>query len=359
MGKITCLPPSWGSGGSELAVGEKCGGCGGCDMFLDYAAQVRARLEIVSAAFRKEYERKGLDAGTLPQIKTVTGDETHYRARFQLDRGAFHKYHSNSLVTVHNCPIATDEVNEYLAAQSDCMNGTNANDSERGKNGANESVVFGDKRVVPGKGGKKVVTGSRSGKSAPSEETTVCVELNTTCGKRMLQFDVRSFFQSNLGMLERAIPLVCGRMTGHNVLDMYAGCGTFSTFLADAFDMVTIVEKDKLGITFAEVNMKGAKADGARKSFALSGSRWVKFHGEETQFDAAVLDPPRNGLEREVLQYFVSHPVGEVRYLSCNAATHARDVASLAAAGYTLCGLTMLDFYPQTHHTETLATLRW
>ncbi len=71
------------------------------------------------------------------------------------------------------------------------------------------------------------------------------------------------------------------------------------------------------------------------------------------------LNPPRTGLEPAVLAW----TTGEYRperlaYLSCSAGTLSRDLAALAAAGYTVEALIPCDFFPQTHHVETLALLR-
>lgn len=324
--------------------------CGGCDMMgIDEQQQVDMRKSLLKDAFFKAFSRAGLDTHLLPSITAVTGDAFNYRARVQLDGGAFHKYHSTERAAVHNCIVATAEINEYLSEIEKEISIRKLPFIE------GRCQVFGDRRVVPGKNGRKVIVCNTASNIPPSESTEVCVELDTSIGRKRLKFDVRGFFQSNLGMLERAVPLVCGGLSGHNLLDMYAGCGTFSAFLTDNADEVTLVEKDTLGITYAEVNMAGR----AHKSFALSGRLWVKFHGDETLFDAAILDPPRAGLEKEVLQYFISHPVPIVRYLSCNAITHARDVAALAAGGYAIHDLALLDFYPQTHRTESLATLYW
>lgn len=71
------------------------------------------------------------------------------------------------------------------------------------------------------------------------------------------------------------------------------------------------------------------------------------------------LNPPRTGLEPAVLAWTTDEYRPErLAYLSCSAGTLSRDLAALAAAGYSVEALLPYDFFPQTHHVETLALLR-
>ena len=71
------------------------------------------------------------------------------------------------------------------------------------------------------------------------------------------------------------------------------------------------------------------------------------------------LNPPRTGLEPAVLAWITDRYRPErLAYLSCSAGTLSRDLAALAAAGHTVEALIPYDFFPQTHHVETLALLK-
>ena len=71
------------------------------------------------------------------------------------------------------------------------------------------------------------------------------------------------------------------------------------------------------------------------------------------------LNPPRTGLEPAVLAWTTDEYRPErLAYLSCSAGTLSRDLAALVAAGYSVEALLPYDFFPQTHHVETLALLR-
>ena len=75
-------------------------------------------------------------------------------------------------------------------------------------------------------------------------------------------------------------------------------------------------------------------------------------------FDAVVMDPPRDGCNRAVLDAIKRFGVRRVVYVSCNPATLARDCRILAGYGYELESLKAFDMFPQTAHVESVAVLK-
>ena len=158
--------------------------------------------------------------------------------------------------------------------------------------------------------------------------------------------------------MEKAITLAVADLSGKNALDMYSGCGTFSVFLAEKFEKVTLVEHNRAAIVFAEQNLLGKNHD----SYGISGEKWVKENSASIlskigNFDAVVIDPPRSGIEKEVLNFLCTVKPPVLRVISCDPVTNARDIRCLIDAGYKLKKLYLLDFYPQTSHIESLCFL--
>ena len=75
------------------------------------------------------------------------------------------------------------------------------------------------------------------------------------------------------------------------------------------------------------------------------------------KYDAVVLDPPRDGCERAVIEAVSDFGVKKVVYVSCNPATLARDCKILAGKGYRLESVRAFDMFPQTAHVETVCLL--
>ena len=312
--------------------------CGGCNLQIaDSKYQQQLRKNILLDIFTRAFYHSQIK---LPELETVIGSSTEYRNRFQFDSGGLKKHASSDSVKLTDCLVAVPEIRKFIA-------------SEKGqkiiKNG--RTYVFADKRV---QGTEKVVF-------APAINTLCSVSLsiptntNNATETHTISFDVQGFFQSNLQLVEKTIPLLIEGLEGNNLLDMYAGVGTFSVFAGKKFKQVTLVEHNKNAISFAKINLQHLTKAGIKiTSIATSGEKWIK-NANIPSFDAVIIDPPRSGIEKQVLNWLCTSKIKKIRYLSCDPVTLARDTKKLLEAGYTLQRLFMLDFYPQTSHIESLA----
>lgn len=331
----------------------KCGGCNMQHIKSDYQKELRISM------LRDCFEREGISVG---EIEVISGNDTGYRSRIQLHDGGFFEKETNSLVPLDHCPVATAEINEWLKA-------TPIKDRPKGR-----VHIFGDSRVTtdtPHKvliaeekqiQQKKIVgkTKKKIKNAVPHRFQGTVFNTSNLCSVlingKTIQFDVQGFFQSNLTVLEKSIDAVLKNMAGSSVLDMYAGCGTFSVFLTDHFKNTTLVEHNRDALVFAEMNLNGT----SHESYGVSGEAFVKnnipvIESKNGSYDAVVIDPPRSGMEKSVRDYLCTHKTHQIKSISCDPATHARDVKALVSSGYTLTKLYLLDFYPQTAHIESLA----
>jgi tRNA/tmRNA/rRNA uracil-C5-methylase (TrmA/RlmC/RlmD family) len=167
------------------------------------------------------------------------------------------------------------------------------------------------------------------------------------------------FFQASAalhGALVESVARAAG--SGALALELYAGCGFFTLALARAFDRVIAVEADPAAVADLRHNLARAGARGVevvpeRVESALAGARL-----QEVRPDAVVLDPPRTGLPRGAAAAIAALAPARIAYLSCDPATLARDLAALAAGGFSLEAVEAFDLFPQTPHVEVLAQLR-
>ena len=137
---------------------------------------------------------------------------------------------------------------------------------------------------------------------------------------------------------------------GERALDLYAGVGLFSSFLAEAVGSsghVTSVEGDRTASRWAAQNLK--RFDHVTLT---CGPVERSIAG---QADMVVLDPPRAGAKRKVVEAIAALKPRAVAYVACDPAALARDVAYFAEAGYAMTGLRAFDLFPMTHHVECVA----
>jgi 23S rRNA (uracil1939-C5)-methyltransferase len=301
------------------------GRCGGCSLQMaDNEYQKELRLSILSDLFSR--------AKIVPDegIKMESGNALGYRSRFQFHRAqdgslGLKEGSANSIVQVSDCPVAVAEIRAALGDGSLAARARHAN--------------AGDRFHVFAHGGKLWQECGDTDCSIP------------LLGKS-IGFDVRGFFQSNVPMLERMITAVSSGISGERLLDFYSGVGTFSLFAGDAFRESVLVEHNREALAKAAENLAGASC---KPVFcATNDERWPTIRESRLHFDAAIVDPPRQGLSPKALDWFVKSKIGELRYVSCDPATFARDAAKLLSAGFRFRKAVLFDFYPQTHHIETL-----
>ena len=334
--------------------------CGGCNMMhIDSEYQKKLRTQMLCDILRQN----GIDISEKTEI--ISGPDFNYRARFQLNDGGLSQRRSNVVIPVEECLCAEKVVNDYLKHTADKIEmrpkgRCHLFGSEYGNNELKISIDenkadLKSKKIHGLKGEKaknfKLKENKYFAGTVASPENTMSV----TLGGHKLNFDVRGFFQSNLFVFEKVCRLITDILPGgKNILDMYAGCGSISTFLTEKYENVVLVEHNRDALVFAEQNMAGTK----HISYGLSGANFVKTCASSLPaFDACTIDPPRSGMEKEVRQWLAASKIPLILSLSCDPATHARDCAALISAGYTLKKMYLLDFYPNTSHIESLSVL--
>jgi 23S rRNA (uracil1939-C5)-methyltransferase len=166
-----------------------------------------------------------------------------------------------------------------------------------------------------------------------------------------------SFFQTNTRQAERMAQLVLDRMpTGADatLVDAYCGVGTFAALLAQRARRVIAIEESASAIRDASWNLRDAP-----NVEIVQAKVEDMLPGMVERVDGLVIDPPRAGCQRPVLDALAARRVPRVVYVSCNPSTLARDLAyvCLQKQAYLLVDVQPLDMFPQTAHVETVATL--
>lgn len=275
-------------------------GCGGCDFqHASLAAQRQLKASVIA-------EQLARLAGIQ---RAVTVEEvlptTHWRTRMQyvdLPGGAkgLRKHRSHSVIEVDDCLIAAPGARETASG-----------------------------------GGRELITETVLG-----HEFTVAADGFWQVhpeAPRLLVETVLEFLKPQPG--ERA-------------LDLYSGVGLFSAFLAEAVGPdggVQAVEGDRRATRSAEQNFR---------SYPWATTRCAPVEKAiEGPADIVVLDPPRAGAKRAVVEKIAALQPRAVAYVACDPAALARDLAYFADAGYELTDLRAFDLFPMTHHVECVALL--
>lgn len=172
-----------------------------------------------------------------------------------------------------------------------------------------------------------------------------------------LQVHVQSFFQANRFLFEPLAQRVLDLLPGTGrALDLYAGVGLFALPLAarDGGEVVAI-ERAPTSARDAQANARRHGLDGlrvVRRDVASALADLPRVAGERV-----VLDPPRTGLERDVVEQVADRRPEVIVYVSCDPPTLGRDLARFAARGYRPDTVEVFDLFPDTFHLESVVRL--
>ncbi|KGE14212.1 23S rRNA (uracil(1939)-C(5))-methyltransferase RlmD [Sphingobacterium deserti] len=142
------------------------------------------------------------------------------------------------------------------------------------------------------------------------------------------------------------------------VYDLYTGAGTIANFVAKTAREVVGVEYVPSAIEDAKIN---SAINGISNTKFYAGdmkdvltSDFVAEHGKP---DVVITDPPRAGMHVDVVHRILEMEADKVVYVSCNAATQARDLAILQEK-YAVERIKPVDMFPHTQHVENVVLLR-
>lgn len=178
-----------------------------------------------------------------------------------------------------------------------------------------------------------------------------------------LQFRIgpKSFYQTNpvqAEVLYRTAWEMAGLTGKEHVYDLYTGTGTIACYVAAQAKSVVGLEYVAAAIDDAKVN---AELNGITNARFFAGDikdlLTPEFLAAEGRPDVVITDPPRAGMHEDVTKMLLQAAPEKIVYVSCNAATQARDLAILDAA-YRIEAVQPVDMFPQTMHVENVVLLR-
>ena len=177
------------------------------------------------------------------------------------------------------------------------------------------------------------------------------ITLTDNVGTKDITYDVLSFFQVNLPVFEQTLKVIKSTIISkpkakkHPIVDMYSGVGTIG--LALGADV--LVESDESNIVMAKKNTEGTSVEVIHAT-SESALKHIKSDS------IIIVDPPRAGLHRDVIDRILEAKPSKIVYLSCNPSTQARDVKYLSEF-YKISLAQGYNFFPRTPHIESLVVL--
>ncbi len=170
----------------------------------------------------------------------------------------------------------------------------------------------------------------------------------------LFKVSYNSFFQVN--------PYICSKLfdlieenskESKNVLDLYSGVGTLSIVASTNSNKVLGVEIVDNAVLDSNINKVINKKDNIE--FICSDTKKV-IDKITNEFDTIIMDPPRSGVDKNIIDMIIKEKINKIIYVSCNPITLARDL-KLLEDYYSINNITLLDMFPNTEHVESFCVL--
>lgn len=333
--------------------------CGGCQLqHMQYAAQLTWKREVVTQLLHAigKFDEPSV-------LETVPCDNPwHYRnhMRFSVNREGqpgLTARGTHRVLPLTICPIADEQINRALVVLSQVHN-------ERPQVLMRCGVATGQMLIQP------------TPQAAVREQLVDAgLDIQTETMEEQLlgeTFRIRpsSFFQTNTAQAEKMAHMVLHGLfddfDNHHdtaslserrpftVVDAYCGVGTFALLLSRHATKVIAIEESASAIKDAMWNLREVE-----NVEILKGKVEDVLPMLAIRLDGLVIDPPRAGCQKSVLDTLLQHPVSRVVYVSCDPSTLARDLDILCHQHptYRLHSVQPLDMFPQTAHIECVAVL--
>ena len=325
------------------------GRCGGCDW--QHVALPTQRLQ--KAELVAEQLRRVARTDWPVVVEAVPGDVDglgwRTRVQFAVDadgRTGLRKHRSHELEPVDACLIASDDV-ERAGVEALAWPGVREV----------EVAAAGEQRVVAVTGRPAPLPEVPAGVVVDGRAVRAPHGLRHTVLGRSYEVAAGGFWQVHRGAPEVLATAVLDGLDpqpGESAVDLYAGVGLFAALLGERVGPA--------GSVLAVESDPRACADAARNTADLPQ---VRIRTAEVDADAVrrlgspdlvVLDPPRSGAGIPTARALADLRPRRLVYVSCDAASFARDLRVLLDAGWALEALRALDLYPMTEHVELVAT---
>jgi tRNA/tmRNA/rRNA uracil-C5-methylase (TrmA/RlmC/RlmD family) len=334
----------WSAAALERDPADRAGGAEFGHIELGHQRELKRQV-LTEALARMAKVDTSVAVEGLPGDDERSGTGWRTRVRLHVDEsgrpGPF-AARSHRVISVTDLPLATDDLAAAAPLDQDFT-------------GFDHVDV-----LNPSTGGTRLVIGDQK----PSVITEVVAGREFRLSDRGFWQVHRSAAETLTAAVQDAIDPAAFDPLAHN-LDLYGGVGLLAAAVGDRFGpatRITSVESDPAATDFAAENLSewlGARAETGRVE------RWIReLAASASQTERArlakgtvVLDPPRSGAGKEVVDTIAGLTPAQVVYVACDPVAFARDVELFSRHGYSLTALRAFDLFPNTHHVEAVGTL--
>ena len=307
-------------------------GCGGCDFqHIDLKTQLNFKKIVIQDQFKRIAK---IDINP-DLIIADSNNGLNWRSRLNLGisenkKLGLRSHKSNNIIEIDECLIALKEINNLDVFNKHWENNDNIKISCSSEND---------------------ITISHLGEKISGSD-----KLKEVVGDNKFNISPQSFWQSHKsapGIILEQVLKFANIKKGERVCDLYGGVGLFTLPISKIIGEngeVHLIETNRTCIDDANEMFTDLK-----NIFIHHGTVEKKL-GSIKKIDTIILDPPRNGISKQVINQMIEKKPHTIVYVSCNPSTLARDTKIFLNNKYELTNVVGLDLFPMTHHVECVTS---
>jgi 23S rRNA (uracil1939-C5)-methyltransferase len=337
------------------------GTCGGCDFqHVVYEEEAAAKESHVKRQLEKIGGCKDFAFMPLQGAQSRYSYRNHVTFHMKEGQTCFYREATHDFVAIKHCDLLDDDLNLVVSEMHDFDLSKATSISLRKDNtGHVFAAVNGEEedKVKNLLNLSDIITGAvaiNEKRTTVFGDDTLLFDLDGI----MLKTSFRSFFQVNTEMtkimLRYCKDLLAGVEKGV-LLDLYSGVGSIGLYLGSCFQKVFGIEIVNDAVHLAEDN---AAANGIEAEYVVgkAESRLNDLLKQVPKADVVILDPPRQGLQKNVAKTIAAYGAKHILYISCDPASLSRDLKELNKV-YRVVFVKPFDLFPRTAHVETVVLM--
>ncbi len=334
--------------------------CGGCDF---QHVRLSRQRELKAQVLREQLVRLGgveeISGQSLEDcihVAAVPGDTDglnwRTRVRYAIDsagRVGFRRHHSHAVVPIESCALASTALTDMKVQDL-------------------QWPTTRDVIAVAANSGDRVAIPEPTHVGTPARSLPVDVAIpglrgrgwvRELAGGREWRVAADGFWQVHPGAAEALVAYVRQILQprpGEHLLDLYSGVGLFAGLLAPDVGPAGLIDAVEVSITACADARRNLHDVPTVRIHQAAVDTWL-MSSRPSDVDIVVLDPPRGGAGRRVIESIVDVAPRAVAYVACDPAALGRDIGYARARGWQVASVRGFDLFPMTHHMEAVALL--
>lgn len=323
--------------------------CGGCHIaHMSYEEQLKFKQDKITNIIHR-YLNKNIIINDIIYDKPY-----HYRNKLTLqvdNEIGLYKQKTNDIISINNCLITDKHINDKIKY----LNKLNLKHIKQFILRATDNEIL------------IIIVGNKDIDITPiyNDFDNIVIKddkyylkkgndyLQKKINKLYYKISLDSFFQVNYNVMIKLYDFIKKNCkNSKNILDLYCGTGSISIYISDIAKEIEGIEINQNAIKDANYNKKINKINNVK--FICSDTKDIKLN---KYYDTIIVDPPRSGLNKSIINEILKVKPQSIIYVSCDPLTLARDLKDLNN-DYDIISITPFDMFPNTYHVESVCVLK-